>query len=204
MQEVVTGVGARAAGVVERVVVGVVLSGGRVVGGEVAVVVGIGRVGRLGRRSYRQARALHMAKILLFSIASVHFGLNIPSGAKELGLVLSLLGPGRVKRMGRRLAVAVGGVLTQLWIEWRPGNVRKPCSAQRRKVGEDGLSGLGSIDGLACNVSGRWLFEGLGWPKRRPGCPLVLGGGGGWWVDGISQGSPFNVDWLAPGARILA
>lgn len=151
MQEVVTGVGARAVGVVERVVVGVLLSGGRVVGGEVAVVVGIGRVGRLGRRSYRQARALHMAKTLLFSIASVHFGLNIPSGANELGLVLS---SGRVKRMGAAWQWLWAGVLTQLWIEWRPGNVRKPCSAQRRKDGEDGLSGLGSIDGLACNVSG--------------------------------------------------
>lgn len=92
MQEVVTGIGARVVGVVVRVVVGVLLSGGRVVGREVAVVVGICRVGRLGRRSYRQARALHMAKTLLFSIASVHFGLNIPSGANELGLVLCLLG----------------------------------------------------------------------------------------------------------------
>lgn len=176
VQEVVMGVGDRAVGVV-GVVVGVVRSGGREVGGEVAVVVGIGRVGRLGRRrSYRQARALHMAKILLFSIASVHFGLNIPSGANELGLSVS---SGRVKRTGAAWQWLWAGVLTQLWIEWRPGNVRKPCSAQRRKNGEDGLSGLGSIDGLACNVSGRWLFEGLGWPKRRPGCPLVLGGGGG-------------------------
>lgn len=133
MQEVVTGVGARAGGVVERVVVGVVLSGGRVVGGEVAVVVGIGRVGRLGRRSYRQARALHMAKILLFSIASVHFGLNIPSGANELGLVLSLLGPGRVKRMGRRLAVAVGGRVdaTLDRVEARERQETMQCSAQK-------------------------------------------------------------------------
>lgn len=88
------GVGARVVLIVVGVVVVVLLSGGSEVGGEVAVVVGIGRVGRLGRRSYRQARALHMAKTLLFSIASVHFGLNIPSGANELGLVHSLLAPG--------------------------------------------------------------------------------------------------------------
>lgn len=135
VQEVVTGVGARAVGFVVRVrvVVGVLLSGGRVVGGEVAVVVGIGRVGRLGRRSYRQARALHMAKILLFSIASVHFGLNIPSGANELGLVLCLLGPGRVKRMGRRLAVAVGGRVdaTLDRVEARERQETMQCSAQK-------------------------------------------------------------------------
>lgn len=94
------GVGARAMSVV---VVGVLLPVGGEMGEEAVVVVGIGRVGRLGRRSYRQARALHMAKILLFSIASVHFGLNIPSGANELGL--SWAG----ETDGRRLAVAVGG-----------------------------------------------------------------------------------------------
>lgn len=95
------GISARVAAVVG--VGGVLLSRGREVGGETVVVVGIGQVGRLGRRSYRQARALHMAKILLFSIASVHFGLNIPSGANELGL--SWAG----ETDGRRLAVAVGG-----------------------------------------------------------------------------------------------
>lgn len=132
MQEVVTGVGARAVGVFVRVVVGVLLSGGRVVGGEVAVVVGIGRVGRLGRRSYRQARALHMAKTLLFSIASVHFGLNIPSGANELGLVLS---SGRVKRDGRRLAVAVGGRVdaTLDRVEARERQETMQCSAQKER-----------------------------------------------------------------------
>lgn len=124
------GVGAWAAGVVERVVVGVLLSGGRVVGGEVAVVVGMGRVGRLGRRSYRQARALHMTKILLFSIASVHFGLNIPSGANELGLVLS---PGRVKRMGAAWQWLWAGVFdaTLDRVEARERQETMQCSAQK-------------------------------------------------------------------------
>lgn len=158
MQQGVMGVGGRVVMIVVGVEVVVVLAGGSVVVGcEVAAVVGVGRVGRLGRRSYRQARALHMAKTLLFSIASVHFGLNIPSGANELGLVHSLLGSWAGETdgpVGAAWQWLWAGVLTQLWIEWRPGNVRKPCSAQRRKVGEDGLSGLGSIDGLACNVSG--------------------------------------------------
>lgn len=55
------------------------------------VVVARGRVRRMVRgRSYRQARAL--AKDLLFSIASVHFGLNITSGQRRSG------SPGLVKQ----------------------------------------------------------------------------------------------------------
>ena len=131
VQEVEMGDGARAVGVV-GVVVGVVLSGGREVGGEVAVVVGIGRVGRLGRRSYRQARALHMAKILLFSIVSVHFGLNIPSGANELGLSVS---SGRVKRMGAAWQWLLGGRVdaAEDRVEARERRETIQCSAQKER-----------------------------------------------------------------------
>lgn len=148
------GVGARVVLIVVGVVVVVevvLLAGGSEVGCEVAVVVGIGRVGRVGRRSYRQARALHMAKTLLFSIASVHFGLNIPSGANELGLAGSSTlswAPGRVKRMGDAWQWLWAGVVDASLdrVEARERQETMQCSAQKGR-GTMGCQGSGALMG---------------------------------------------------------
>lgn len=126
-------------------------------GGEVAMEMrGTVGVWRLGRRSYRQAGVL--AKILLFSIASIHGGLNItPSertssgspwtvGTGGWGAVEQRCGPGwdgtmKNERCGRTIETQLFG---------QSGQDTMQRAAERD--GKCRMSGLYSTDALASDV----------------------------------------------------